>query len=75
MILPLSLIFLLVLTLMGIAAIMTSTTTQTMFGGIKRGDQALYLAEAGIDAARRVIAQTNPNFDQVYLSSGVLPGL
>ena len=75
MILPLSLIFLLVLTLMGIAAIMTLTTTHTMFSGIKRGDQALYLAEAGVEAARRIIAQTNPNIQQVLLNNGLLPGL
>jgi hypothetical protein len=75
MILVIALIFLVVLSLMGIAAIMTSTSTSSIFGGMRRADEALYNAEAGIEAARRVIAQENPNFDQVYSDGGKLPGL
>jgi hypothetical protein len=75
MILVIALIFLVVLSLMGIAAIMTSTSTTSIFGGLRRADEALYNAEAGIEAARRIIAQENPNFDQVYADGGKLPGL
>ena len=75
MILVIALLFLVVLCLMGIAAIMTSTSTTSIFGGLRRADEALYNAEAGIEAARRIIAQENPNFDQVYADGGKLPGL
>ncbi len=74
-ILPIALIFLVILSIMGIAAIMTSTSTSVMFGGLRRSDDALYNAEAGVEMARRLIAQSNPNFDQVYMDDGVLPGL
>jgi len=60
---------------MGIAAIMTATSTTGLFGGLRRADEALYNAEAGIEVAKRIIAQTNPNFDQVYAADGQLTGL
>jgi len=75
MILPLSLIFLLILTLMGIAAVMTSSTGSSIMGGLKRVDEALYLAELGTEEAKKAIAQRNPNFDQVYAANGLIPGL
>jgi hypothetical protein len=74
-VLPIALIFLVILSIMGIAAIMTSTSTTAVFGGLRRADEALYYAEAGVEAAKRVIAQTSPNFDQVYANSGQLTGL
>jgi hypothetical protein len=76
LVLPIALIFLVILSIMGIAAIMTSTSTTAVFGGLRRADEALYYAEAGIEAAKKIIAQTSPNFDQVYLASGrlYLPG-
>jgi len=75
MILPIALIFLVVLSIMGIAAIMTATSTTGLFGGLRRADEALYNAEAGVEVAKRIIAQENPNFDQVYANAGQLPGL
>jgi hypothetical protein len=76
LVLPIALIFLVILSIMGIAAIMTSTSTTAVFGGLRRADEALYYAEAGIEAAKKIIAQTSPNFDSVYLASGrlYLPG-
>src|SRR4030043_1152030 len=76
LVLPIPLIFLVILSIMGIAAIMTSTSTTAVFGGLRRADEALYYAEAGIEAAKKIIAQTSPNFDSVYLASGrlSLPG-
>jgi len=75
LILPIALIFLVILSIMGIAAIMTSTSTTAVFGGLRRTDEALYYAEAGVEAAKKIIARTSPNFDQVYASSGVMTGL
>ena len=75
LVLPIALIMLVILSIMGIAAIMTSTSTTGMFGGLRRADEALYNAEAGVEAARRVIAQEIPNFDQVYADGGQLSGL
>jgi hypothetical protein len=75
LVLPLALIFLVILSVMGIAAIMTSTSTSALFGGLRRGDEALYYAEAGIEAAKNLIARAVPNFDQVYADSGQIPGL
>ena len=74
-ILPIALIFLVILSIMGIAAIMTSTSTTAVFGGLRRTDEALYYAEAGVEAAKKIIARTSPNFDQVYARSGLLTGL
>jgi hypothetical protein len=74
-VLPIALIMLIILSIMGIAAIMTSSSTTAMFGGLRRSDEALYNAEAGVEAARRVIAQEVPNFDQVYANEGQLAGL
>lgn len=75
LVLPIALVFLVILSIMGIAAIMTSTSTTAVFGGLRRADEALYYAEAGVEAAKKLIAQTSPNFDQVYLNSGQIPGL
>src|SRR4030042_6327460 len=75
LVLPIALIFLVILSIMGIAAIMTSSSTTAVFGGLRRADEALYYAEAGVEAAKRFIAQTSPNFDQVYANSGQIPGL
>jgi len=75
LVLPIALIFLVILSIMGIAAIMTSSSTTAVFGGLRRADEALYYAEAGVEAAKRLIAQTSPNFDQVYANSGQIPGL
>jgi len=75
LVLPIALIFLVILSIMGIAAIMTSTSTTGVFGGLRRADEALYYAEAGVEAAKRLIAQTSPNFDQVYANSGQISGL
>ena len=47
LVLPIALIFLVILSIMGIAAIMTSTSTTAVFGGLRRADEALYYAEAG----------------------------
>jgi hypothetical protein len=74
-VLPIALIFLVILSIMGIAAIMTSTSTTAVFGGLRRADEALYYAEAGVEAAKKFIAQTSPNFDQVYANSGQITGL
>jgi Tfp pilus assembly protein PilX len=71
-VLPIALIFLVILSIMGIAAIMTSTSTTAVFGGLRRADEALYYAEAGVEAAKRLIAQTSPNFDTVYADNGRL---
>ena len=75
LVLPLALIFLVILSIMGIAAIMTSTSTTALFGGLRRGDEALYYAEAGIEAAKNIIARNIPNFDSVYANSGQLDTL
>ncbi len=75
LVLPIALIFLVILSIMGIAAIMTSTSTTGIFGGLRRADEALYYAEAGVEAAKRLIAQASPNFDQVYANSGQMSGL
>jgi len=75
LVLPIALIFLIILSIMGIAAIMTSTSTTAVFGGLRRADEALYYAEAGVEAAKRAIAETSPNFDHVYAASGQLDGL
>ena len=75
LVLPLALIFLVILSIMGIAAIMTSTSTSALFGGLRRGDEALYYAEAGIEAAKNQIARALPNFDSVYADGGKIPGL
>jgi hypothetical protein len=75
LVLPLALIFLVILSIMGIAAIMTSTSTTALFGGLRRGDEALYYAEAGIEAAKNLLARDIPNLDSVYANSGQLDTL
>jgi hypothetical protein len=67
-----ALIILTVLVLVGAIAIMTSTTDLNISANYKAGNEALYVAEAGLERARAYL-KTVTNMDSVLTTNGGMP--
>lgn len=71
-ILPIALMILVILSLLGSAAIVTTTTDMEIAGNEKQYQMAFYTADGGADLAPRVIRDTIDAYDEpAYTGSGV----